>query len=232
MEKQNIDGIFVLNKPAGISSNSAVNKVKYMLNAKKAGHYGTLDPLGMGVLPVALGKATKLFDLFLKKTKEYKTVYKFGEETTTLDTEGEVTNKNDVIVTKKMIEDILPKFVGKIEQIPPAFSAKKIGGHKAYELARKGIKVQLPPKLIEIFSIKLISQIAENVFELIINCSSGTYIRSLARDIAYAIGTYGTMQSIVRTRCGVLCLKDAYTFEDIENGTYKIISYEQAEKLL
>ena len=218
------NGIILVNKERGISSNKVVNKVKYLLKVDKAGHLGTLDVLGEGLLPVTLGKGTKLFDYFLNKDKVYKTVYKFGLTTTTLDLEGEVTNQNDVEVNLEDINSILPQFIGKHAQLPPVYSAKKIRGKKAYQLAREGVEeIELKPKTIEIYSINLLRQIEHNTFEFELHCSSGTYVRSVCRDMAEKLSTYGVMLSIQRTRCGDFDIKNSYTLEDIERGNYKII---------
>lgn len=218
------NGIILVNKERGISSNKVVNKVKYLLKVDKAGHLGTLDVLGEGLLPVTLGKGTKLFDYFLNKDKVYKTVYKFGLTTTTLDLEGEVTNQNDVEVNLEDINSILPQFIGKHAQLPPIYSAKKIRGKKAYQLARAGVEeIELKPKTIEIYSINLLRQIEHNTFEFELHCSSGTYVRSVCRDMAEKLSTYGVMLSIQRTRCGDFDIKNSYTLEDIERGNYKII---------
>ena len=219
-----INGIVLVNKDRGISSNSVVNKVKHILQADKAGHLGTLDVLGEGLLPVTLGKATKLFDYYLTKDKIYRTIFKFGETTATLDLEGEITNRDDRVVSPEDILKVLPKLVGKQLQMPPLYSAKKINGKKAYELAREGsTNVALKPKEIEIYSINFIKQLEKNTFLFEIHCSSGTYIRSICRDLASRLSTYGVMQYIQRTRCGDFDLKDANTINEIENGKFKII---------
>ena len=219
-----LNGVVLINKERGISSNKVVNKVKHILNADKAGHLGTLDVLGEGLLPVTLGKGTKLFDYFLKKDKVYKTVFKFGETTATLDLEGEITNRDDIVVSLEELESVLPQFLGKQMQMPPIYSAKKIRGAKAYDLARKGEQVDLKPKEIEIFSIKVLKQIEKNVFEFEIHCSSGTYIRSICRDIAQKFSTYGVMLSIQRTRCGNFDLLSSFTISDLEQNNYQIIN--------
>lgn len=220
-----INGIILINKERGISSNSVVNKVKHLLGADKAGHLGTLDVLGEGLLPVTLGKGTKLFDYFLNKDKVYKTVFKFGYTTTTLDLEGEVTNKNDKAVTLDELNQVLCNFIGKQNQMPPIYSAKKINGKKAYQLARNGVdEINLKPKEIEVYSIDIIKHLDFNTFEFNIHCSSGTYIRSLCRDIANSLTTYGVMLSIQRTKCGNFSIDNAYTLDDIKNGKFQIIS--------
>ncbi len=220
----NINGILLLNKARGVSSNKVVNKVKYLLKADKAGHLGTLDVLGEGLLPITLGKSTKLFDFFLNKDKVYKTIFKFGETTATLDMEGEITARNDVVVDIESLKNAIKGFVGKQSQMPPEYSAKKIRGQKAYDLARRGEQVELKPKEIEIYSIKVLRQIDTNAFELEVHCSSGTYIRSLCRDIATSLSTFGVMQYIQRTKCGCFDLEDGFTMEQIENQNYAILS--------
>ena len=219
-----INGIILVNKEKGISSNSVVNKVKHLINADKAGHLGTLDVLGEGLLPVSIGKGTKLFNYFLNKDKVYRTIYKFGETTDTLDLEGEITDKNDVEVTADMILKIIPEFIGKQSQMPPKYSAKKINGKTAYSLARGGVDFELKPKEIEIYSIKLIKQVEYNTFEFEIHCGSGTYIRSICRDMASKMSTFGVMSYIQRTKCGGFHIKNSYTLDDIRSGNYSIIS--------
>ncbi len=225
-EKKDINGIILIDKPRGMSSNAVVNKVKWLLNAKKAGHLGTLDVEGHGLLPITMGKSTKLFDYFLNKDKVYKAVFRFGIETDTLDLEGEVIHSNNKIVSREEIMSVIPIFVGKQNQMPPQYSAKKINGQKAYDLARKGEKVNLKTKAIEIYDLTLLKQINATDFQFQIHCSSGTYIRSLARDMAYAMSTYGIMPDIIRTRCGKLSLKDAFTIEDVASSKHRIISPE------
>lgn len=220
-----INGIILVNKERNISSNKVVNKVKYILNADKAGHLGTLDVLGEGLLPITLGKGTKLFDYFLNKDKEYITIFKFGQTSLTLDCEGEIIeNDKKVNITKSDILNVLPKLVGKQLQMPPIYSAKKINGKKAYDLARDGYKeIPLKAKEIEVYSIELISQIEKNTFKFKIHCSSGTYIRSLCRDLATLLGTSGIMLYIQRTKCGKFDIKNSYSLEDIQKGNYKVI---------
>jgi len=222
-----INGIVLINKARGVSSNSVVGKVKRITGADKAGHFGTLDVLGEGLLPIALGKGTKLFDFFLNKDKVYETVYKFGETTATLDLEGEITQRNDVVVTLEDLENVCKSFVGKMAQMPPQYSAKKVNGKRAYELAREGKAVELKPKEIEIYSIKVLKELSQNTFQLEIWCSSGTFIRSICRDIAAKLNTYGVMQSILRTKCGIFELKDAKTIEELEKGNIDIISLDK-----
>lgn len=218
-----INGILLLDKPKGISSNTAVNIVKKSVGASKAGHLGTLDVAGHGLLPVTLGKSTKLFDYFLNKDKVYEAIFDFGIETTTLDLEGDVIARDNKIITKEQVLSTIPKFIGKYNQMPPQYSAKKINGEKAYDLARRGDVANLKPKLIEIYNLELLEELGNNRFLFRIHCSSGTYIRSLARDMSRELSTCGLMSDIIRTRCGVLCLENSFSLEDVKNGHFEII---------
>ncbi len=212
-------GIINLNKPDGISSNDAVNKVKKILKYRKVGHLGTLDPLGCGVLPITVGKATKLFDLYLKKDKVYRAVFVFGTETDTLDSEGKVTNTSKTIPTLRDIESVIPKLVGNICQIPPKYSSKSVNGVRAYNLIRNNIDFDLPPKNIQIYSIKLIKQINNNSFMFDIHCSAGTYIRSICRDMAYELNTFSYMGAIIRLKAGEFTVNSSVTLQDLESNT-------------
>ena len=199
MNNQAIKGILPINKPQGWTSFDVVNKIKHMLPKKtKVGHLGTLDPMATGVLLVTIGKATKLFDIMQQKTKRYVATFKFGVETDSLDATGKIMKTNSKIVTLEQINAVLPKFVGKIEQIPPKFSAKSIGGKRAYDLARENVDFELKPNKITVVSYRTIS-LDNNIWEVEILCGSGTYIRALGRDIANDIGTLATMTSLVRT---------------------------------
>lgn len=216
-------GVILLNKPRGLSSNTAVNIVKKSLGAKKAGHLGTLDVEAEGLLPVSLNSATRLFDTFLHKDKEYLTTIKFGEERDTFDLEGEITRTDDKIITSAMINAVLPSFLGKQMQMPPSYSAKKIGGRKAYELAREGEIPKLAPKEITIHNFSLEKQVGENLFVFKIACSSGTYVRALCRDLAKKLSTCAVCYDIIRTRCGVFNLQSAFSLEDVKSGKFEII---------
>ncbi len=220
-------GIVLVNKPTGISSNKVVNIVKHALRAKKCGHLGTLDLEGAGLLPVTVNNATKLFDYFLNKTKTYETVFVFGFETDTLDTSGEIIKQKECHIERRDVEKAIKEMIGKYDQMPPIYSAKKVGGKIAYKEARKGQVVELKPKTVEIFDFKLLEQVDENVFKFLVECSSGTYIRSLCRDLAEKLSTYGSMQCILRTKCGMFDLKEAYSLDDIENGKFDMISCEE-----
>ena len=216
-------GIILINKPKGISSNAVVNIVKKTLGAKKCGHLGTLDLEGEGLLPVTVNHATKLFDYFLGKDKTYEANFQFGVETDTLDTSGKVLKEAGVNFSADDLESAMQFFTKKYPQLPPQYSAKKVGGKVAYLEARKGEKVNLKPKEVEIYSFKVLKKISKDVYRFEISCSSGTYIRSLARDLAYYLGTYGSMQCILRTRCGGFYLKDASTLEELKAGKFNLI---------
>ena len=208
-------------KPSGVSSNKILYEVKQKFKGQKVGHFGTLDPLATGVLPVAVGKYTKLFEYFLNKDKNYVAVFEFGKTTDTLDSEGKIIGDNCYIPTIGEIENILPTFIGKIKQKPPLYSAIKINGEKAYNLARKQIDVEIKEKEVFIYDIKLIKQIDEKRFLFNIHCSSGTYIRSIVRDIATKLNTIGYMAELIRTSAGPFEINDATTIEDLKQNRIK-----------
>lgn len=210
------DGIILINKPSGITSFSAVSQVRRRLNVK-CGHCGTLDPLATGLLPVMCGKATKLCSYLTDGDKAYRATLRFGIETDTLDITGTVTASDDKAVTLDEIKSVLPQFTGRIKQIPPAYSAIKVGGKALYKLAREGKYAEIPEREITVYSIETVDFSGK---ELIMNieCSKGTYIRSLCRDIARAIGTVGTMSALERTKTCGWSVEDAVSFDcdDIE----------------
>ena len=208
-------GIINVLKPAGITSNAVLSQIKRILHPQKIGHLGTLDPSGVGVLLVCIGKATKLFDYYLNKDKQYKAIFVFGKETDTLDSEGTITNSNDKIVLESEILQVLPKLIGNVSQMPPKYSAKKIAGQKAYNLARNGVAFTLAPKNVTIYDIKLVSKIKTNTFLFDIKCSSGTYIRSIARDMAMLLNTFAYMPAIIRTKSGNFDIKDSIPISKI-----------------
>ena len=223
----NKSGIILLNKPRGLSSNTAVNVVKKSVGALKAGHLGTLDVEAEGLLPITLNSSTKLFDIFLNKDKTYRTKIKFGEYSPTYDLEGEIKKIDEVVIDKKVLKSVLKHFIGSFDQIPPNYSAKKINGKKAYQLALEGKDVELKPKRITIYDIKVVKQLANDFFELEISCSAGTYIRALARDIAKEFSTCGVCYEIIRTRCGNFKLKNSKFLEEIKKGHYNLIKPEK-----
>ena len=210
-----ISGIINVLKPAGMTSNKVLTEIKKKLHPNKIGHLGTLDPSAVGVLPVCINRATRLFDLYLKKDKEYRAVFVFGKTTDTLDSDGQITDFDNKIVQKEDIDKIISKLIGKIDQIPPKFSAKSINGKRAYDLARSGVEFEIQPKKVEIYSINLIDQLKENTFLFDIKCSSGTYIRSIARDMASLLGTYGYMAGLIRTKSGNFDIESSVGIDDI-----------------
>ena len=218
------DALIVLNKPLKMSSFLAVKIVRGILGAKKAGHMGTLDPMADGVLVIGLNKGTKLFDKFLKSTKEYVSIFKLGVETDTLDADGEVLRTDNKIISKEDFENALKSLIGKQSQIPPVYSAKKINGKRACDLARAGKEVTLTPKEIEIYNLELLEVLDTNTFKVKILCSSGTYVRSIARDVAKLLSTYGITQTITRTKSGDFHIENSFTLEDLRNGNFKTIN--------
>lgn len=202
-------------KPTGMTSSDVVCKAKKALKQKKVGHLGTLDPPASGVLPVAFGKATKFFDYFLKKDKVYIADVIFGIQTDTLDSFGNITKKESVNISEQEILEVLPNFIGKINQIPPIYSALKINGKKACDLARAGEKVELKSREIEIYSIDLISKISENMFRFKVHCSAGTYIRTLFNDIAGLVGTIATTPVIIRAGSGRFKIENSVLLDEL-----------------
>lgn len=206
-------GFFNINKPRGMNSTKVVAIIK-RLTHEKVGHLGTLDPDAHGVLPIAVGKATRLFDFFLNKDKEYEARGRFGVLTDTLDESGRVVLMNDVRPTRAQLEAVLPLFCGKQMQMPPAFSAKQVDGERAYDKARRGEEVTLTPREICIYSLELLSFEGDE-FSVRIHCSAGTYVRALIRDIAEKLGAIATTMDIFRTRSGVFDITSSISIDNI-----------------
>lgn len=227
-----MNGILVVDKPGNYTSRDIVNIVSKELHTKKVGHTGTLDPIAGGVLVVPIGRALKISELLLANTKEYIAKVILGYETDMLDVTGKETKRNKPTCTKEDIERALLSFIGKQDQEVPMYSAVKVGGKKLYEYARSGIEVQVPTKTIEIYSLELVGDISflEDTIEFSIKCkvSKGTYIRSLIRDIAYRLGTYGTMKELLRTKVGPFSIDESNTIEEIENNNYNLLSIKEA----
>jgi len=192
--------------------------LKKMGIKEKVGHLGTLDPNATGVLPVSIGKATRLFDFFLKKDKEYVAEFTFGKTTDTLDACGNITFINDTISTFEDFSIAINTLKGKYMQVPPSYSAKSVNGRKAYDLAREGKEVTLEPKEVEIFNVSDLKEISANTFSSKICCSSGTYIRAIARDLANLMGTVGYMSALCRTRAGTFNLTEAVELNTLLAG--------------
>ncbi len=219
IQRRHISGVFLLNKPLGISSNAALQKVRWLYRAEKAGHTGALDPLASGLLPICLGEATKFSHYLLDSTKRYQTTIHLGHSTTTGDVEGEVLLEQALpALTEDKIKQVLEKFVGDIQQVPPMYSALKKEGRPLYELARKGIEIEREARPIHIYAIELLS-FTENSISLDVTCSKGTYIRVLGEDIAQALGTYGHLTYLHRIKTGHFDLIPEYTIEYLESLT-------------
>ncbi|UOG17870.1 tRNA pseudouridine(55) synthase TruB [Acinetobacter sp. PK01] len=219
IQRRAVNGVFLLNKPLGISSNAALQKVRWLLRAEKAGHTGALDPLASGLLPICFGEATKFSHFLLDSTKRYQTTIQLGHSTTTGDVEGEILLEQAVpVLTEESIQNVLNQFVGEIQQIPPMYSALKKQGRPLYELARKGIEVERDARPITIEAIQLLS-FTENSITLDVTCSKGTYIRVLGEDIAKALGTYGHLTYLHRIQTGHFELIPSYTIEYLEGLT-------------
>lgn len=214
--------IFILNKPLEFTSQDAVSKLKKILNQKKAGHTGTLDPMATGVLPILVGETTKLSKYLVEHKKTYIAVLKLGTCTETGDSEGKIIEEKKVNIenlTKDKVEFVLNEFLGKQIQTPPIYSAIKINGKKLYEYARNGIEVEIPKREIEIYNIKLIKlDKNEKEIEIEVECSKGTYIRTLCEDIAKKLDTIGYMKNLTRTKVNNFKIENAITFEELEKN--------------
>lgn len=214
-----INGILIINKPKGCTSHDVVTKVKKILGVKKVGHTGTLDPNATGVLPLLLNQGTKISKYLIEHDKEYEVTLKLGIKTATLDEEGEILEKQYVNwkEIKPIITETLKSFIGKQEQIPPIYSAIKVNGKKLYEYARKGQTVEIEPRKIEIYSITLQDLVEkENEIKFKVECSKGTYIRSLCEDIAKKLGTIGYMKELNRTKVGNFSIEQAININELE----------------
>ena len=229
-----MDGIIVINKEKGCTSHDIVYKVKKMFNTK-VGHTGTLDPNATGVLPILLGKGTKISKYLIEHDKEYEVVLQLGVKTTTADEEGEIIEEKEVLkesLEQLEIERILKSFIGKIEQMPPKYSAIKVNGRKLYEYARKGQEVEIKPREVEIYNIEITNiQKEKKQIEFKVSCSKGTYIRTLCEDIAEKMRTVGYMKELKRTKVGDFNIEQAITLGQLqEKENIKIITIEEMFK--
>ncbi len=212
-----MNGFINIFKPSGMSSAYALTKIKRKYKGEKIGHMGTLDPMASGVLPVGIGKCTRLFDYLLDKVKVYNANFTFGYETDTLDSEGKIINEGGKIPTLSEILKVLHLVTGEIMQKPPVYSAKNVSGKRSYELARQGIEVELPPKKVVIEGVVCNGKINDNTYNFTIVCKGGTYIRSICRDIAYLLKTYATMTKLCREKSGIFCIENSIKLEDIDS---------------
>ena len=219
IQRRHLSGVFLLNKPLGISSNAALQRVRWLYRAQKGGHTGALDPLASGLLPICLGEATKFSHYLLDSTKCYQTMIHLGHSTTTGDVEGDILFEQAVPeLTQAKIEQVLATFVGDIQQVPPMYSALKKEGRPLYELARKGIEIEREARPITIEALELLS-FTENSLTLDVTCSKGTYIRVLGEDIAKALNTFGHLTYLHRIKTGQFDLIPSYTIEYLESLT-------------
>ena len=213
--RQIVDGVLLLNKPVGITSNAALQKAKWLLNAKKAGHTGTLDPFADGLLPLCFGEATKFSAYLLDADKRYRAVLQLGVTTSTGDPEGEVLDTREVAVGCDDIAAVLPRFLGEIEQIPPMHSALKHQGRPLYEYARAGIEIERPPRKVTIRALEMVECAPPRVV-LDVQCTAGTYIRTLAQDIGAALGCGAHLTALTRTAAGGFSLDQAHALAGLD----------------
>ena len=218
-----MNGILIVDKPINLTSRDVVNKVCKVLNTKKIGHTGTLDPIATGVLVLCIGRATKLVDVITCEDKEYEATVKLGILTDTLDVDGSVIKKDNVSLDKEKLINTLNSFIGTYDQEVPIYSAIKINGKKLYEYARSGKKVSLPKRSVTIKNIELLD-VSSNSYKFRVLVSKGTYIRSLIKDINDKLGIIGVMSGLRRIRQGNFDIKDAVSLDDIENNNYKLLS--------
>ena len=216
-----ISGWVCLDKPYDFGSTQAVGKVRWLFKAQKAGHAGTLDPLATGVLPIALGEATKTVPFMMDADKAYRFTLEWGRSTTTLDREGATTATSDVRPTREQVEAALPAFIGEIQQVPPQYSAVKVDGERAYDLARAGEDFELKARTVTIHSARVSDAPDADHIELEIECGKGTYVRSIVRDLAEALGACAHVSALRRTRVGPFGEDRAITLENLENLSHK-----------
>jgi len=212
-------GFININKPSGITSHDVVSFLRKLFNVKKIGHTGTLDPMANGVLPIAIGDATRLIE-YLSQDKEYTAVVKFGESTDTYDKEGNITFKSDIVIAKSDLENVLHNFRGEILQKPPVYSALKKNGKKLYEYARTGKSVEIEPRKVIVEKLDLLS-FKDNIAELKIKCSKGTYIRSIANDLGEVLKCGAHLIGLTRTVAGDFFIENSITLDDLKNAENK-----------
>lgn len=223
-----MNGVIVINKAKDYTSRDVVNIIGKYFNTKKVGHTGTLDPMATGVLVLCMGKSLKLVEMLMEHDKEYIAKVKLGIETDTLDITGEVLKEMNVPkLTNIDIEKVIDSFKGKIKQQVPMYSAIKVNGKKLYEYARNNEEVEIPIKDVEIYNIELVGDIIDNSFYIKCHVSSGTYIRSLIRDIGYRLGTVATMEELERTSLGKFKIEDSYTIDEVKNNNYKLLDIKE-----
>jgi tRNA pseudouridine55 synthase len=213
-----VSGWLVFDKPQGMTSTRAVGRVKHLYDAAKAGHAGTLDPLATGILPIALGEATKTVPFVVEGSKAYRFTVRFGAETDTDDAEGMIVATSDRRPTRAEIEAALPRFTGEIVQVPPRFSALKVEGARAYDLAREKEEFELAPRAVTVERLDLVEHLDQDRCVLEAECGKGTYVRALARDLGRALGCLGHVEALRRTRVGGFSEADAISLKEIEQA--------------
>lgn len=215
-----VSGVLIINKHAGVTSHRIISSCRKLYDTPRVGHTGTLDPMATGVLPILLGRAVKASDYVMAHDKEYVAEMRLGITTDTEDTTGEVLTKCDTLPSEEEVVNAVKAFVGKIEQIPPMYSAIKVGGRKLVDIAREGGEVERQPREVEVYSIDCERE-TDDTYKLRVNCSKGTYIRTLCADIGKKLGCGAAMASLVRTRTGKYTLDDCVTVEDLDNMTFE-----------
>ncbi len=213
---EKVDGWVILDKPVDLASTQAVNIVKRVFNAQKAGHAGTLDPLASGILPIALGEATKTVPYAMDTSKSYRFSLRFGEARSTDDAEGDVIQTSDQRPSDEEIRAILPRFTGEITQVPPAFSAIKVAGERAYDLARAGEAVELEPRQVVIHAVRLVDRPSPDEARFEVVSGKGAYMRALGRDLAIGLGTCGHIRDLRRTAVGPFTEQRAISLESLK----------------
>jgi tRNA pseudouridine55 synthase len=215
-----ISGVLIINKHAGVTSHRIISSVRKLFDTSRVGHTGTLDPMATGVLPVLLGRAAKASDYLMMHDKEYICEMKLGLTTDTEDVTGEILSQSDAIPDEETVLAACASFVGKIEQIPPMYSAVKVDGRKLVDIAREGGEVERKPRPVEIYEID-VHKVADDVYSMRVACSKGTYIRTLCSDIGKKLGCGAAMQSLIRTKTGQFTLADCVTVGELDNMTFE-----------
>ena len=223
-----MDGIFNIYKEKGFTSHDVVAIVRRTIHMKKVGHTGTLDPDAEGVLPVCVGKATKLSDVIMDGRKSYRAMLRLGITTTTEDASGEVLETKEVDFNEDKIREVVASFIGKLEQVPPMYSAVKVNGKKLYELAREGKEIERKSRTIEVYDIRIRQFLPPDRVEIDVDCSKGTYIRTLCADIGKVLGCGGHMAELLRTATGAFSLENAIKLEELK----ALAEQEKAEEAL
>jgi tRNA pseudouridine55 synthase len=217
-QRTDVHGWLVLDKPVGMTSTHAVSVAKRVFNARRAGHAGTLDPLASGLLPIAFGEATKTVPFVMEGRKRYVFTVRWGEERDTDDAEGTVTSRSDERPDEAAMRSIVPQFLGEIEQVPPRYSAIKVAGERAYDLARDGEPVELPARTAEVYWLDIVSAADVDHTVFAAECGKGTYVRALARDMGRSLGCFAHVSALRRTAVGPFCEQHARKIEAIEGA--------------